>query len=114
MVRALWTRLRGLVGSFDDVDEEVRLHLEREIERNIANGMPASEARADARRRFGSALAHQEDARARWRWAWIEQLAQDIRYGARLLGRDRLFTLAAVASLGVGIGAIGAVSAVVD
>ena len=114
MLRALWVRLRGLVGDVDSIEEEVRLHLDREIERHVARGMTIEDARAEARRAFGNFASHQEAARETWRWRWIEHAWQDLRYAARVLRRDRVFTVTTVVSIGVGIGAVTTVYGVAN
>src|SRR5207302_568931 len=93
---------------------EIRYHLEREIERNVAKGMPEDEARWAARRAFGNATATREAARAAWRWQCLDEVTQDVRFALRTLGRSRTFTAVAVLSLGVGIGASATVFSVLD
>jgi len=88
-----------------ELDEELQYHLDREIERNIAHGMNAHDARDAARRSLGNLTVHAESARAAYGWTWLEQLAQDASYGWRALRRSRVFTAVAALSLALGIGA---------
>src|SRR5215470_2007472 len=82
-----------------ELDEEIRAHLEMEIEQNIANGMSPEDARLAARRSFGSVALSKEDSRAMWGLAPLETFWQDLRYGARMLLKKRGFTAIAVLTL---------------
>ena len=84
MAQAVWRR-SGDDGPWTGLDEEIRDHLEHEIEVNIARGMSPEEARRQARLAFGNVTLVQEDTRAAWTWAWLEQARQDLRFGARIL-----------------------------
>ena len=84
---------------------ELRFHLEKQIEVNIAAGMSPTDARAAALRLFGGIEQIKEDCRAVHRLNLIENLLQDIRYGARGLMRTPLLVLVAAVSIGLGIGA---------
>src|SRR5262245_7574152 len=55
-----------------------------------------------------------EEARAQWRWAWLDGMLHDLRYAARTLSRQRSFTAVAILSLGLGIGANAAIFTLVD
>jgi putative ABC transport system permease protein len=88
-----------------EMAEEIRLHLEQRIHENIASGMSPDEARYAALRRFGGVEQVKAMAREQRSFAWLEQFAQDLRYGARQLGRHRGFTVVAVLTLALGLSA---------
>jgi putative ABC transport system permease protein len=106
----VWRRRRAL----EHLDDDIRDHLERETEENIARGMAPEEARRQARLAFGNPVLVQEDTRAVWVGWWLETLWQDVRNGGRILLKHPGVTTAAVLSLAIGIGANTAAFSVVN
>ena len=96
-----------------DLDEELRDHIDRQIEDNLARGMGAKEARLAALRAFGNAVALREQTHDMWSWSGVELLLNDVRLSARTLLRTPGFATIAILVIALGIGANIALFAIV-
>src|SRR5258708_5245377 len=108
----LWRKLTMLARrrrAAEELDEEVRLHLDLRAERLREAGTQPREAPYAAGGKFGNRTLIAETSRETWSWRWLEHLARDVRYALRALRKSPSFSLVAILSLAVALGANTAV-----
>ena len=98
----------------EQLQRELRAHIEAESAELRDKGLAAKDAEYAARRAFGNVGLVTEDVREAWGWMWLERFAQDFRFGLRTLLKDRTFAVLAIAALALGIGAATVIFSVVD
>jgi predicted permease len=97
-----------------DVNDELRFHIERQTAENIAAGLPPEEARRQAVLQLGALEGVKEDCREQRRLFWLESFYADVHYGLRILRKNPGFTIVAILTLSLGIGANTAIFSVVQ
>src|SRR5467141_3567512 len=89
----------------DEIDKELRFHIEERVADLIASGLPPDEARRRTRLELGGAMQVKEAIRDQQARAAFRGLTQDVRIGIRQLRATPLVTAVAILSLALGIGA---------
>jgi hypothetical protein len=113
----LWRRLLFYLrrARFDrELEEEMRFHLEMKAEENLTEGISPEESRYAARRQFGNQTLLREKSHDMWSFRSLETLARDLRYSIRMMVRNPGFTVVAILTLMLGIGAASAGSCFVS
>jgi putative ABC transport system permease protein len=115
-LRSTLARLREMLDRRrlrDELDDELRLHLELEIEHNISRGMSPDEARRAATMAFGGVQRYREATREARGFITIDRIAADVRFTVRRLRRSPVFAVGVIATLGIGLGAATGIGALV-
>jgi predicted permease len=111
------TRISSIFGRrrlFNELNEEMRLHIEERTEQLMREGMSQQEAERQARVAFGNSTLLEERSRAVWQWPTLESIWADVRFAMRQLRKSPGFTITAVLTLTLAIGANAVVFGVLN
>jgi putative ABC transport system permease protein len=117
----IWRKLQNTIRALlqkpqldTEMNEEMRSHIEMRTQENIEAGMNSEEARFAALRQFGWTESIKETCREQRGVNWIQNLGQDVRYGARILRKNPGFATTAFLTVAIGIGSCTALFSVVN
>src|ERR1035437_10963248 len=99
---------------YQDLSEEINLHIEERAEQLMREGISRKEAEEHASRAFGNRALLEERSREVWLWSTLESSYADVRFALRQLRRPPGFTIAAVLTLALAIGANAVVFGIMD
>jgi len=109
-IRQLFSRRRR----YDELSESIREHLDEKIADLMDRGMTREEAERTARREFGNVTRIEERSREVWQWPAVESIWTDLKYALRQLSKHPIFSLTAILTLALGIGATTAIFSVMN
>jgi predicted permease len=98
----------------DDLAEEIREHMAERTAALIEQGRDPEEAAREARRAFGNITLARERSVEVWQWRWLENLWADLRFALHQLRKSPGYTLTAILTLAIGIGANAAIFTLID
>jgi macrolide transport system ATP-binding/permease protein len=116
-VKAFFRKLAWLAHRRDKEAElraELEFHLGEEADERMSDGRSPAEAQMAARRELGNVTRVSEEMRAAWGWTLAEQFVQDLRYALRNMTSNKAFSVLAILSLALGIGANTAIFSFMD
>src|SRR5688500_6393939 len=97
-----------------ELERELRYHIDRRVDDLLRGGLSEAEARRQAALEFGGVLQVRESVHDTWLWRWLANGQRDLQYAARLLRRNPVFAATALLSIALGIAASTAVFSLID